>query len=121
MADTQIPTPILPAHIEETVRSIAQLHADHHQQATPLQRAVDRVTALVGQPRFIGALTVVILLWTGANLAAPLVGLHAPDPAPFNGLATMTSVVALYATAMILNTQRRENALAQLREQLTLE
>ncbi|MHB8285410.1 MAG: DUF1003 domain-containing protein, partial [Caulobacteraceae bacterium] len=44
-----------------------------------------------------------------------------PDPAPFNGLATMTSVVALYATAMILNTQRRENALAQLREQLTLE
>src|SRR5271166_46880 len=39
------PKPILPAHIEETIRSIAQLHAEHRENATPLQRAVDRVTA----------------------------------------------------------------------------
>ena len=41
-------------HIEETIRSITRLHDEHHQNATPLQRAVDRITALLGRPRFIG-------------------------------------------------------------------
>jgi hypothetical protein len=35
-------------HIEETIRSVARLHAEHHENATPLQRAVDRITALLG-------------------------------------------------------------------------
>lgn len=33
-------TPILPAQIEDTVQSIARLHAEHCQQATRLQRIV---------------------------------------------------------------------------------
>ncbi len=33
-------TPILPAHIEDTVPLIARLHAEHCQQATRLQRIV---------------------------------------------------------------------------------
>jgi hypothetical protein len=45
MAGTNIPVSLLPAHIEETIRSIARLHGEHHQNATPLQRAVDRITA----------------------------------------------------------------------------
>jgi hypothetical protein len=44
-------------HIEETIRSVARLHAEHHENATPLQRATDRITALLGRPRFIGVLT----------------------------------------------------------------
>jgi hypothetical protein len=47
MVETNVPLPLLPAHIEETIRSIARLHAEHHQNATPLQRAVDRITAWV--------------------------------------------------------------------------
>jgi hypothetical protein len=43
MFDPNAP-PMLPAHIEETICSIARLHAEHHQNATPLQRAVDRIT-----------------------------------------------------------------------------
>ena len=48
--------PLLPAHIEETIRSIARLHAEHHQNATPLQRATDRITTLVGSPRHLAQL-----------------------------------------------------------------
>ena len=59
MADTNAPLPLLPAHIEETIRSIARLHARHHQNATPIQRVVDRTTDLLGRPRFIGVLTVI--------------------------------------------------------------
>jgi hypothetical protein len=40
MADTNVQLPLLPAHIEATIRSIARLHAEHHQNATPLQRTL---------------------------------------------------------------------------------
>jgi hypothetical protein len=40
MADTNAPLPPLPAHIEETIRLISQLRAEHHQNATPVQRAL---------------------------------------------------------------------------------
>ena len=71
MADTNAALPLLPAHIEETIRSIARLHAEHHQNATPLQRVVDRITALVGRPRFLGVLTVIAAGWISLNLPAP--------------------------------------------------
>ena len=46
-------TPILPAHIEETVQAIAKLHADHYARATPLQKLLDATTARAGRPSFI--------------------------------------------------------------------
>lgn len=49
-SDTPVDTPILPAHIEDPVQSIARLHAEHYQQATRLQQTVDRMTALAGRP-----------------------------------------------------------------------
>lgn len=54
--------PILPTHIEDTIRAIAWLHAGHYQAATPLQPTIDRLTALVGRPRFIGVLTCLVML-----------------------------------------------------------
>jgi len=121
MADTNAPLPLLPAHIEETIRSIARLHAEHHQNATPLQRAVDRLTALLGRPRFIGVLTVIAAGWISLNLLAGALGYRAIDPPPFSELGGAVSLVSLYIVVLILATQRREYQLAQLREQLTLE
>jgi uncharacterized membrane protein len=80
MADTNVPVPLLPAHIEETIQSIARLHAEHHQNATPLQRAVDRITALVGRPRFIGVLTAIAAGLIGLNLLAAALGYFPIDP-----------------------------------------
>jgi hypothetical protein len=37
-------TPILPAHIEDTVQAIARLHADHHLETGTLQRFVEQLT-----------------------------------------------------------------------------
>ncbi len=114
-------TPILPAHIEDTIRSIARLHAEHHQAATPVQRIVDRVTGLVGRPRFIGAFTVVTAIWIGANLLLPLTGHAAVDPPPFPWFDTLIGIGSLYIVLLILTTQRHADQLAQHREQLTLE
>ncbi len=114
-------TPILPAHIEETIQAIARLQAEHRKNATPFQRAVERLTAFIGRTTFVGGLSVVVALWLGYNLLAPLMGLPRPDPAPFNWLQGAASLMALYIAVFILATQRRENELSELREQLNLE
>jgi uncharacterized membrane protein len=103
--------PLLPAHIEETIRSIARLHAEHHQNAT--QRAVDRITALLGRPQFIGVLTVIAAGWISLNLLAAALGYRPIDPPPFPGLGLVVSLVSLYIVVLILPTQRREYQLAQ--------
>lgn len=114
-------TPILPAHIEETVAAIAQLHAEHYQQSSTLQRAVDRVTGRVGKPQFVAALTGIVVAWIALNLGLRAVGLAPLDAPPFYWLQGAVALTALYMTALILSTQRREDELGAYREQLTLE
>jgi len=114
-------TPILPAHIEDTIAAIAKLHADHRQETGTLQRVVERVTAWIGQPRFIAGMTVAIMVWVAGNLFATLHGMKPWDEAPFVWMQDAIAVLALYITVLILTTQRREDQLASYREQLTLE
>jgi uncharacterized membrane protein len=114
MDDTNIASPMLPAHLEETIRSIDRLHAEHARDATPLQRAVDRMTTLLSRPGF-------VVGWVSFNLLAAALGHRAIDPPPFSALAAATSLASLYMVVLILGTQRREDQLAQHREQLILE
>src|SRR5438045_3052451 len=75
-------TPILPAHIEETIQSIAKLQAAHHSRSTPFQRAVERLTAVVARSTFVGSLTVAIVLWMAANVLAGWLHFHVVDAPP---------------------------------------
>ncbi len=76
-------TPILPAHIEDTVKAIARFHAEHHERATPLERRIERLTARVGRPQFIGVLTGLVAGWTVLNSLLVLSGRQAFDEPPF--------------------------------------
>ena len=114
-------TPILPAHIDETIQAIAELHLEHQRSATPVQRAVDRMTRFVGRPRFVGLMTAAFAAWIGLNLLLQILGHQAIDPTPFPWLEDVGTLLALYITVLILITQRRENELTERREQLTLE
>jgi uncharacterized membrane protein len=51
--ETDAASSVLPIHIEETIQSIAGLNAEHHANATHHQRAVDRITSLLGRASFI--------------------------------------------------------------------
>ena len=117
MADTNVPLPPLPAHIEATIRLITE----HHQNATPVQRAVDHITALVGRPGFLGVLAVIVASWISLNLLADALGYRPIDPPPFSWLEDAVSLASLFMVISILATQRREDQLAQLHEQLNLE
>src|ERR1700704_4471577 len=108
MAGVNARLPLLPAHIEETIRSIARLHAEHHQNATPLQRAVDHLTALLGRPPFIGVVSAIAAAWISLNLLVAALGYRPIDPPPFSGLGGAVSLVSLYIVVVILASQRRE-------------
>ena len=114
-------TPILPAHMSDTIGAIAKLHADHERAASPIQRLIEKTTERLSTPRFIAEFTLFVAGWVS------IVGLQMKfygssfDPPPFNLLQGILTVLAVYITALILSTQRRAGQLASHREQLTLE
>ncbi|MEO7541710.1 MAG: DUF1003 domain-containing protein [Sphingomicrobium sp.] len=111
----------LPAHIEEAVQAIASLHAAHEQDASPLQRIVERATSRAGRPAFVALLTGVVVAWVALNFGLIRLGRSPIDEPPFFWLQGAITLTALYMTILILTTQRREDELTGLREQLTLE
>lgn len=110
-----------PIHIDGTISSIARLRAEHFEKATPLQRVVDRMVKLVGRPRFVGAISVVIVAWIGLNLLSASFGDRVIDAPPFPWLGEAISLISLYMVVLILISQAREDQLAQHREMLILE
>jgi uncharacterized membrane protein len=111
----------LPTHIEETIRSIADFHAQHHSEATRLQRMVERAVRMVGRPQFIGLLTLVLVGWIAVNMFLLAAGQRAFDPPPFQILQDVGELVALYITVLILIAQQREKKISEHLEHLTLE
>jgi uncharacterized membrane protein len=121
MADST-PAPFdLPAHVEESVDSIAALHAEHHENATLLQRVADRGTALMGDGRFLAVGTAVAIGWIDLNLLVPAFGLRPFDPPPFAWLEGLISLASFTMVVLILASQRRADDLAERRAQFTLE
>ena len=111
----------LPEHIEHTVQAIATLHEAHEKRATPLQRLVDQMTAIVARPAFVGVVTVVVVAWIAGNLLLQSLFGWRIDPPDFPVLHGAGELSAIYITALILMSQRRRDELCELREQLTLE
>ena len=101
----------LPPHIEEAVRSIADLHAKHQQTATRLQRAYGAVTSSVASPWFCAALTCVITSWAALNLLAGALGYEPFDEPPFHWLTFVLTLGSLYVVILIYATQRRDDQL----------
>ncbi len=98
-----------------------RIRDEHRLETTPLQTAVDRVTAAVGQPGFVVALCIAIAFWIVGNLIAILLGARPLDPPPFPALQSLLTVCAVLIAALILTTQRREDKLAGHRSQMILE
>ncbi len=121
MPETDDASSIPPIHIEETIQSIAGLHAEHHANTTHHQRIVDRITSLLGSASFIAALTVFVAGWVIWNSLGAAIGYRAIDPPPFAWLAGAASLASLYLVILILTTQRGDDRLAQRQELLNLE
>lgn len=115
------PDAAIPAHVKDAIGAVTRFHATHEAEATRLQRVVERLTRRAGRPAFIGLLTTLVLSWIALNVLTKVTGRAPIDPPPFFWMQGAVALAALYMTVFILATQRRENELAALRDQLTLE
>ena len=111
----------VPAHVEDTVEAVARFHSAHEAEAGALQRAIERLTRRAGSPAFAALLTVLVFGWMALNLGLIAAGREPLDEPPFIWMQGAVALTALYMTIFILTTQRREDKLAGLRDQLTLE
>jgi uncharacterized membrane protein len=82
---------------------------------------VHRTVDLLGQPRVAGLLVIAVICWVAGNSLGYVFGYAPIDPPPFQWLELAVSFVALCITILILTTQRRDDQLAQQREQMTLD
>jgi uncharacterized membrane protein len=115
------PEPNFPDHVDEAVRSVTQLHSDHHGRATTPQRAVNRITALMARPWFIVPVGLSVAAWIIANLIAGRLGLQAIDPPPFPWLEVAATLFSLFVVMLVLVAQTHEDELNGHRDTLTLE
>jgi uncharacterized membrane protein len=111
----------VPAHVEDTVQAVARFHSAHEAEASRLQRAIERLTRRAASPAFAASLTLLVASWIAFNLGLMAIGRQPVDEPPFFWLQGAVALTALYMTVFILTTQRREDKLAGLRDQLTLE
>jgi uncharacterized membrane protein len=111
----------LPTHVEEAIQAIAAMHAAHREEASWLDRLIDRVTAAVAKSNFLFCVAAVVVSWVLSNSLSERAGLGTFDTSPFPLLALCVSCAALFIAILILASQRRADRLANLREQMTLE
>jgi uncharacterized membrane protein len=110
-----------PDHVSEAVRSVTQLHSDHHGRATTPQRAVNRTTAVMARPWFITVVGLSVAVWILINLTLSRLGVEAIDPPPFAWLEVAATLFSLFVVMLVLVAQTHEDALNAHRDTLTLE
>jgi uncharacterized membrane protein len=108
-------------HIDETILSMAQLRAEHRQNATRLQSLVDTMVKVLRRPQVLAEISILIVGWVAFNLALAARGFPMIDPPPFPWLGGAVSLVALYMVVLILVSGEREDLLTQHRDMLLLE
>lgn len=107
--------------IAQNIETIANLHIKSERKVGRTQRAIERVTAFLGRPRFLALITLFVLLWILANDFAVRLGYKAFDPPPFSWLQGIVGLSALLMTTMVLITQNRQNTTTEQRRRLDLQ
>ncbi len=121
MTESESSSRDLPDHVDEAIRSIAQLNSEHHGKATAAQRLINRISAAIARPHFVAFLTIGVCVWIGANLAAIALGWYALDRPAFPWLQGAANLLSLFIVTLVLVAQKHEDELNAHHEILTLE
>ena len=105
-------------HVKDAIEQISVMQASHHSEATPMQRLTDRIISIIGTSTFLLFVAGFTLVWGIAGFAFPTSWIDAP---PFPYLELVLSLSAILIAVLILASQRRDDLLADRREQMTLQ
>ncbi len=105
------------APIEQTVRSLAGLHAEHQRDLHPMQRNIEWLTDRIGRPWFAYGLIGFIVFWIAIDRIAG----HRFDSPAFPLLQLILSIVSVLIVVFILITENRQGDSADQRAKVTLQ
>ena len=101
----------------EELDTVAAIHARAQKRVDSHQRLMEKITALVGRPRTIYALVVLVSAWVAINLT-----MQKPiDPPPFYWLQLFFCVYAALVATMVVTTQNRQQRHSEQRAYLDLQ
>lgn len=106
---------------DESVEHLAELHRQHEQATSLIQRSADRATSFLSRPATLSVVLLMIIFWMIGNYVAHRAGVTALEEFPFPDLAFVATIAALLIALLILTTQRHQDQLAERRAQLTLQ
>jgi uncharacterized membrane protein len=95
------------------------IKAQHASTRTRFERATDRLTYIASSTPFLLAHLLWFTGWIAWNSGA--LGLRPFDPYPFGFLTLVVSLEAIFLSIFVLMVQGRESAIAELREEVTLQ
>lgn len=105
--------------VRSVTRAMRALKAGHAAERTEMQRIADSLTRWASSSAFFSLHVVWFAVWISWNVGA--FGLTPFDPYPFGLLTMVVSLEAIFLTMFVLMAQSRESAIAELREELTLQ
>ncbi|HEY9227482.1 MAG TPA: DUF1003 domain-containing protein [Gemmatimonadaceae bacterium] len=100
-------------------RAFGALKAHHAAERTLTEAAADRLNDLASSTPFLVGHLAWFAAWIAWNLG--LLGLPQFDPFPFGLLTMLVSLEAIFLSIFVLMAQKRESAIAELREELALQ
>lgn len=100
-------------------RAFGALKAQHQAERTFVEAVADRLNDIAASTAYLVFHIVWFVVWIGWNLGwLPLPRL---DPYPFGLLTMIVSLEAIFLSIFVLMAQKRESAIAELREELALQ
>src|SRR5919202_5833310 len=102
-----------------TQRAILSIKAQHAADRTSMEVLADALTKAAGSTTFFVVHVLWFAAWIAWNVGA--LGLRPFDPFPFGLLTMVVSLEAIFLSIFILIAQKRESAIAELREELALQ
>jgi len=100
-------------------RAFGAIKAQHARDRTTLQALADWLNEMAASSVFLGLHFVWFLVWIPWNVG--LFGLKPFDPFPFGLLTMVVSLEAIFLSIFVLMAQKRESAIAELREEMSLQ
>jgi uncharacterized membrane protein len=102
-----------------TTRARRSLAAQHANQRSRIEVIADQLTRVAASTPFLLAHVLWFAFWMLANTG--FMGIHPFDPFPFGLLTMVVSLEAIFLSIFVLMAQSRESAVAELREEVSLQ
>jgi uncharacterized membrane protein len=106
--------------IDQDIETLVSIRMRAEEEVDQHQRRIEKITANLGQPRFLYFILCFVLLWLVANLSLTATGIRPFDPPPFYWLEGLIGLSALLMTTVVLITQNRQGKVDDQRRHLDL-